>query len=126
MSEQNWTIERHTSGATAEVRELYERFIGLAELCGPFSYRLTKSNITLKGTRRGFAGAVLRKTALGGYLDLRRPVADARLISVAPYTKQLYVHQFRVTALAELDDEFAGWLAEAYAVGQGAHLPAIS
>jgi hypothetical protein len=34
----------------------------------------------------------------------------------------LFVHRFRVTSMAELDDEFAGWLCEAYAVGQGAHL----
>jgi hypothetical protein len=34
------------------------------------------------------------------------------------------VHHFRVVAPEELDDEFAAWLGEAYAVGQGAHLAA--
>lgn len=59
-----------------------------------------------------------------GYLDLQRRVDDDRILSVAPYTKRLFVHQFRVIKLAELDDEFAGWIREAYAVGQGAHVVA--
>ena len=60
--------------------------------------------------------------ALDGYLDLQRQVTDPRIRRSAPYTKKLFVHQFRVTSLDQLDDQFAGWVAEAYAVGQGAHL----
>jgi hypothetical protein len=32
------------------------------------------------------------------------------------------VHQFRVSAPEQLDEEFAGWVREAYQVGQGEHL----
>jgi hypothetical protein len=63
-----------------------------------------------------------RFIALRGYLDLTRQVSDPRILSSTPYTKRLYVHQYKITALDELDEQFAGWLAEAYAVGQGAHL----
>jgi hypothetical protein len=42
--------------------------------------------------------------------------------AVAPYTKRLFVHHFRITSEAQLDDELAGWVREAYAVGQGFHL----
>jgi hypothetical protein len=119
---EEWTVARHTAGASDEVRALYSRFIALAERNGPFTYRVTRTAITLKGARRGFAGAVLRRSSLGGYFDLARPVTDPRVLSCPPYTARLYVHQFRMVSPEQLDDEFADWLAEAYAVGQGAHL----
>jgi hypothetical protein len=45
-----------------------------------------------------------------------------RFISAAPYTSRLFVHQVRLTDLDDLDDQFGGWIREAYAVGQGAHM----
>ena len=123
---QAWTIDRHVDGAADQVVDLYTRFIELAQALGPFTYAVSKSNITLKGTRRGFAGAVPKRAALSGYFDLQRALPgvgdDPRLISVAPYTQRLYVHQFRITQLDQLDATFGQWLAEAYAVGNGAHV----
>jgi hypothetical protein len=117
-----WTVERHLLGKPPEVIALYHRFIELAQACGPFSYAVAKTAITLKGSRRGFAGAVLGERALRGYLDLMRRVEDARITSSSPYTKRLYVHHFRVDRLGQLDEQFAGWLRDAYQVGAGAHL----
>ena len=117
-----WTVERHLQGKRPEVIALYHRFIELAQACGPFTCAVSKSAITLKGTRRGFAGAVLGERALRGYLDLPRLVEDARITRSAPYTKRLYVHHFRVDRPGQLDEQFAGWLSEAYQVGAGAHL----
>ena len=122
MNDTEWTEERHLRGKPAEVVALYHQFIALARACGPFTYAISKSAITLKGTRRGFAGVRLRTTALGGYLDLPRQVRDPRISRSAPYTGRLYVHHFRVDALGQLDEEFAGWLDEAYRVGAGEHL----
>jgi hypothetical protein len=56
------------------------------------------------------------------YLDLQRTVTDPRIHRVAPYTKKLFIHYLWITSPDQLDDEFHGWLKEAYAVGQGAHL----
>jgi hypothetical protein len=117
-----WTVERHLQGKRPEVIALYHRFIELAQACGPFTCAVSKSAITLKGTRRGFAGAVLGERALRGYLDLPRLVQDARITRSAPYTKRLYVHHFRIDRPGQLDEQFAGWLGEAYQVGAGAHL----
>jgi hypothetical protein len=117
-----WTVQRHLLGKPAEIVALYHRFIELAEACGPFTYSVAKSAITLKGTHRGFAGARPGTRALGGYLDLQRRVDDPRITRSSPYTARLYVHQFRVSAPGELDDEFADWIHEAYQVGNGAHL----
>jgi len=117
-----WTVERHLQGKRPEVIALYHRFIELAQACGPFTYAVSKTAITLKGTRRGFAGAALGERALRGYLDTQRLVQDPRITRSSPYTKRLYVHHFRIDRLSELDEQFAGWLGEAYQVGAGAHL----
>jgi Domain of unknown function (DUF5655) len=121
---EEWTVERHLRDKPEQVVALYNRFIKLAEACGPFSYSVAKSAITLKGSRRGFAGLTPRQTSLTGYLDLQRRVVDPRIQRSSPYTKRLFVHHFRVVATEELDDQFAAWLGEAYAVGQGNHLAA--
>ena len=117
-----WTVERHLHDKPAQVIALYRHFVELVEACGPFDYSVTKTAITLKGRRRGFAGLKPRNASLDGYLDLQRRVDDPRIRRSNPYTKRLFVHQFHVVDQAELDDEFAGWVREAYAVGEGAHL----
>ena len=117
-----WTVERHLFGKPPEIVALYHRFIELATSCGPFTYSVAKSAITLKGARRGFAGARPGNRALSGYLDLQRRVDDPRITRSSPYTGRLYVHQFRIRTPGELDDEFAGWIHQAYQVGNGGHL----
>jgi hypothetical protein len=122
MVAKEWTVERHLAGKPDEIVALYRRLIALVEDCGPFSYSVTKTAITLKGGRRGFAGAKPKDRWLDGYLDLQRKVEDPRIRRASPYTKRLFVHQFRVTTLDQLDREFAGWVREAYEVGAGAHI----
>jgi uncharacterized protein DUF5655 len=120
--DEEWTVDRHLAGKPPEIIALYRAFIELAQACGPFTYAISKTAITLKGARRGFAGAIPGARALRGYFDLPRQVEDARITRSDPYTKRLYVHHFRVDALSQLDEQFAGWLDEAYQVGAGAHL----
>ena len=117
-----WTVERHLDGKPDEIVELYRRFIALVERCGPFEFRVTKTAITLKGGRRGFAGVKPKDRWLDGYLDLQREVQDPRIRRASPYTKRLFVHHFRVTTPSQLDREFAGWVRDAYEVGAGAHI----
>lgn len=122
MAGDEWTVDDHLRGKPAGSVELYRRFVALVEACGPFTYAVGKSTITFKGSRRGFAGARPTARGLAGYLDLRRVVEDPRILSWSPYTKRLFVHQYRITAAEQLDGEFAGLVREAYDVGQGAHL----
>lgn len=119
---EEWTVERHLAGQLTFAVELYHRFIEIVEGIGPFTYAVAKTTITLKGERRGFAGARPYRLGLRGYFDLQREVHDARIASVAPYTKRLFVHHFRIATADELDEEFTGWMREAYAVGGGAHV----
>jgi hypothetical protein len=122
MSGDAWTAEDHLVGKPDHIVALYERFITLVQECGPFSYRVTKTAISLKGTRRGFAGAKPTPRSLDGYLDLQRQLRDPRIKRASAYTNRLFVHQFRVTSPDQLDEKFAGWVREAYDVGAGAHM----
>ena len=122
MDTSAWTVEDHLRDKPAAVVALYRRFVELVQACGPFDYAVSKTGISFKGSRRGFAGAKPKAHSLDGYLDLQRRVEDPRIRRASPYTKRLVVHQFRVSAPEQLDKEFAGWVREAYQVGQGEHL----
>lgn len=122
MSHDEWTVDDHLRGCDPAVVRLYDRFVELVRACGAFEVAVSKTAISFKGTRRGFAGAKPKKRSLDGFLDLQRQVRDPRIRTASPYTKRLFVHQFRVTALEQLDEEFQGWVREAYEVGQGQHL----
>ena len=114
-----WTVERHLEAGTELGRALFERFVELVAACGPFHVSVAKTTITFKGERRGFAGARPKGDRLVGYFDVTRRIEDPRITSVAPYQKDLFVHHYRVDTLAQLDGEFASWLAAAYEVGAG-------
>jgi hypothetical protein len=118
----DWTVEDHLRGKPPVPIAIYLRFVQLVAACGPFTYAVSKTTITFKGIRRGFAGAKPTTRGLTAYMDLQRVVEDPRIISSSPYTRRLFVHQVRLSSPEQLDDEFAGWIREAYAVGAGEHL----
>ena len=120
-----WTVEDHLAGQPLESVALYHRFVELLSEIGPFEYSVSKTTITFKGTRRGFAGARPTKGGLRGYLDLQHPIADPRVLNSAPYTKRLFVNHFRIAEYDEMDTVFRGWMSEAYAVGGGAHVDSV-
>ncbi|MCU0514086.1 MAG: DUF5655 domain-containing protein [Anaerolineae bacterium] len=116
-------LQQHMDRATPAGRALYDRLVHLLAEIGPYTVHPAKSTITFKGVRRGFCGAHPVQDSLKGYFDLTRALPpDARVRSVSPYTRRLFVHHFRVVALDEMDDTFHAWLREAYAVGRGDHL----
>lgn len=118
-----WTVERHVRAAPPATAALYRDVETAVRGLGPVTLSVSRSSITFKGTRRGFAGA--RPTAAGvvGYLDLLRELPrERRIRSVSPYQSNLFVHQFVLREPGDLDGEFVRWLREAYEVGCGAHL----
>lgn len=116
-----WTVEEHLRDTSDAVRSLFESFEKLILGCGPYERSVTKSAIAYKGTVRGFAGVTPRRHKLTGFLDLTEPLHEAPFTRVTPYTKRLWVHRFVVNDLDQLDEAFAARVAQAYAVGNGAH-----
>jgi hypothetical protein len=122
LREGTWTVERHLHEKPTSVVQLYHRFASLVEACGPVKYSVSKTSITFKGTRRGFAGAHPRIRSLDGYLDLQQRIEDPRIFHSSPFTRKLFVNHFRVTRLDQFDKKFESWVRKAYEVGQGKHL----
>ncbi|MFD7865246.1 DUF5655 domain-containing protein [Streptomyces sp. NPDC057682] len=122
MTPTEWTVEDHLAGKPDSSVAMFWRFVELVERCGPFVYSVSKSTVTFKGVRRGFAGCHPVPTGLRAYLDLQRAVEDPRITRAVPYTKRLYVHHVSIGTLDQLDETVAGWIEEAYLVGEGAHL----
>jgi hypothetical protein len=122
MNRKRFTIKDHLRDKDAVIVELYERFVQLMEACGPFEYVVGKDGIAFKGEQRNFAVAKPRARSLDGVLVLQQRLQDPRVRTAQIYTKKLFGNQFRVTEPAQLDEEFANWIQEAYQVGQGQHL----
>ena len=116
-----WTVEDRLRDKPEAVRKLFAAFERLVDRCGPYERRVTKTAVAFKGPVRGFAGVTPRRNDLTGFLDLTERRQEPPFTRVTPYTTRLWVHRFVVSDLAQLDDTFAARVAEAYAVGQGAH-----
>jgi hypothetical protein len=101
---------------------LFWRFIALARAAGPAAYELQNGPVVLRGTRRIFSSVRVRDNGIVGHLVLPRLITDRRMRKAEKLTKTLTYHGYLATAPSDLDDEFAQWLTEARAVGNGAHL----
>ena len=115
------TVDDHLHDKPEMVRLLFESFERLISNCGAYERSVTKTAIAYKGPVRGFAGVTPRRRDLAGFLDLTEEVHEPPFTRVTPYTKRLWVHRFVVHEPAQLDRVFASRVAQAYAVGQGAH-----
>ena len=105
-------VEDHLDAASSAARRIYDAFVARLAECGPFELAPTRRQIGLRGSKRIFAGVSFKGDQLSGYLDLPRRVSSPRFRNVSDYTHQLWVHHFTITTVDELDDEFAGWMAE--------------
>ena len=121
-----WTVDDHRRGKPAEAIELFNRFMAAVQACGPLDVQILERQIVLHGRRRIFASVRPTAQGLRGHLNLSRRVDDPRFTAAEPLTKRLFFHRFTLSSAAELDEEFVGWIREAYAIGQGAHRQASS
>lgn len=124
MTSATWTVTDHLRDKPEDSVALWRRVEEAIRSFGDVTISVSKTTITFKGPRRGFASARPTSTGVQGYFDLTRSLGtdDRRISSVAPYQRNLNVHQYRLREAADLDDTFIGWLRDAYDVGCGAHL----
>jgi hypothetical protein len=112
----------YLAGKAAASVAMFGRFVEMARSAGPVTFELHNGPVVLCGTRRIFASVRAVDAGLAGQLNLMRHVTDRRIRKAEKVTSSLFRHRYLVTALADLDDEFGEWLAEAWDVGDGAHL----
>jgi hypothetical protein len=88
---------------------------------GPVRVLPEKTRIAFQ-VRMSFAQATPRTRWLDGHVVLARRLEHPRFRSIQTISPRNHVHVFRLTSLADIDNEFRGWLAEAYQVGEQRHL----
>jgi len=116
-----WTVEDHLKGKEDVVRRLYDAFERLVTVTGPAGRSVTKTAIVFKGRVRVFAGVTPRRRTVAGFLDLMESAQEKPFTRASPYTSRLWVNRFVIESLDDLDERYAGRVAEAHAVGDGAH-----
>jgi hypothetical protein len=112
------TLDQHFENADPEVRAIYEQFFAVLSRLGPVTVLPEKTRIAFQ-VSMSFAALMPRRKWMSGHLILARRVVSPRLHRVEVYSPGNVLHAFRLTSVSEVDDEFAGWLAEAYRVGLG-------
>jgi hypothetical protein len=100
---------------------LYRRFAAMVRACGPVTIVPEKTRIAFQ-VRMSFAVITLRRRWLDGHVVLARRLEDPRFRDIQTISPRNHVHVFRIHAAADLDARLAGWLREAYAVGEQRHL----
>lgn len=118
----DWTEERHLKDRPPAVVQAYRRFLSLARKNGRIELAPTKSYIGVRGPRRNFAGLIPTNKGLEGFIVAARRIEGSPLLDALPYQRNLFIHHFFVDTPSALDEEFAGWISESYAVGEGRHL----
>lgn len=103
------------------MRATFDRALAVVEALGPVEVLAEKTRIALH-VRMSFAAFMPRRQWLAGHLVLARHIASPRFSRVETISARNIVHQFRLDAPDDVDDEFAAWLAEAYRVGIQEHL----
>jgi hypothetical protein len=114
-------LERHFAGTDPGVRQTFDRILAAVRRLGPVSVLPEQTRIALHA-RMSFAAFTPRTHWLTGHLVLARRVDSPRFRRIESYSPRNVLHAFRLTSPDEVDGEFLGWLAEAYAVGQQRHL----
>jgi len=114
-------LQSHFSGKSEDVRELFDALTAMIRKCGRVKVLPEKTRIAFQ-VRMTFIAVQVRRNYLIGHFVFARRVESPRFVRVETFSPRNHLHAFRLDILEDLDDEFAGWVREAYAVGEQKHL----
>jgi hypothetical protein len=114
-------LDRHFARASPQVRAAFDAVLASVSALGPFRVLPEKTRIALQ-VRMSFAAFMPRRDWLNGHLVLARRIDSPRFVRIETFSPRNVLHAFRLSGPADVDQEFAGWLAEAYQVGAQEHL----
>lgn len=109
-------LDRHFAGSSAEVRAAFDAVVAAVTRLGPVSVLPERTRIALHA-RMSFAAFMPRKNWLNGHLVLATRIDSPRFTKIEEYSPRNILHAFKLTSPAEIDQEFTGWLEQAYRVG---------
>jgi len=108
-------------GCAPQVRECFDAVLEAARRAGPLTVLPERTRVAFQ-VRMSFAAFQPRRRRLDGHVVLARELASPRFRRIEVFSARNVLHAFRLHAPAEVDDEVAAWLAEAYRVGAQEHL----
>jgi uncharacterized protein DUF5655 len=110
------SLQSHFIGKSERVRELFDALVVTIKKCGPVKVLPEKTRIAFQ-VRMSFIAVQVRRNYLIGHFVFARRIGHPRFRRVETFSPRNHLHAFRLDSIAELDDEFAAWIREAYAVG---------
>jgi hypothetical protein len=114
-------LAHHFLGKPPEIRRLYDAVVACVKAIGPVRVVPEKTRIAFQ-VRMSFAQVAPRRQWLDGHVVLARRFEHPRFRSVQTFSPRNHLHTFRLTSLADIDDDFRAWMVEAYDVGAQRHL----
>lgn len=115
------SLDEPFHGKPPEIRQLFDVVRLVVEAAGPVTLVPYRDRINFM-VRVRFAGAKPTRNWLDVDFWLTRRIESPRFRKVETLTPYTHIHTVRVTGPADVDDELAGWLREAYEVGCQHHL----
>jgi hypothetical protein len=98
-------------------RALYGALLAFIERFGPVTVNVNKTRISFQARARFACVDRVTKDGLVCHVWLKRRLEHPRFIRIEALPPSDFVHYFRLTDAAQLGDEAAAWIAEAYEVG---------
>ncbi|HVL67786.1 MAG TPA: DUF5655 domain-containing protein [Vicinamibacterales bacterium] len=114
-------LRAHLEGKPAAIVATYHAVVAAIRGLGPVAVLPQKTRIAFQ-VRMSFAQVAPRDRWVDGHLVLARRLEHPRFRKIETLSPGNHVHRFRLATPADVDAEFRGWLAEAYAVGEQRHV----
>ena len=115
------SLDELFAGKPARVRALFDAVYAAVKACGPVTVLPEKSRIAFH-VRMSFMVVSVQQSGLRGHFVFAAVHRHPRFTKVQTFSPRNHVHEFRVSAVADIDTSFKAWVAEAYAVGEQQHL----
>ena len=115
------TLEEPFQGKPPDIRRLFDLVRQAVEAMGPVTLVPYRDRVAFMVKVR-FAGAKPANTWLDVEFWLTHRIDSPRFRKVETLTTYTHIHTVRLTGPADVDDELASWLREAYEVGCQHHL----
>jgi hypothetical protein len=117
--------EEEFFGGREAQRGLFRELRAFIERLGPVTVNINKTRISFQARARFASVNRVTRDGLACHIWLKRRLDSPRFTRIDQFGVD-YVHNFKLTEVAELDDELAAWLAEAYEVGRQRWHPVVS
>jgi Domain of unknown function (DUF5655) len=101
----------------APQRALYRAFLAFVRRAGPVTVNINKTRISFQGRARFASVNRVTRDGLACHLWLKRRIESPRFTRIEHLPPADHVHNFKLSRASDLDEEMAGWIAEAYEVG---------